>query len=73
MCYHIANLLAIMLNIITMKNNTNKLDDLFNENIQYKIQFVRTDGNLKIVRRKIKDQFIKQPKKQLFPISKERS
>ena len=56
-----------------MKNNTNKLDDLFDENIQYKIQFVRTDGNLKIVRRKIKDQFIKQPKKQLFPISKERS
>jgi hypothetical protein len=53
-----------------MKNNN--LDDIFDESIQYKMQFVCKDKKLKIVRKKIKEHIITEPSKQLFPISKER-
>jgi hypothetical protein len=56
-----------------MKTNTSKLDDVFDESVQYKIQFVRTNGKLKMVRRKVTPAEIKEPEKQLFPISNERS
>jgi hypothetical protein len=56
-----------------MNKTSPKLDDVFDESVQYKIQFVRTNGKLKMVRRKVTPAEIKEPEKQLFPISKERS
>jgi len=55
-----------------MNNKSTALDNVFDEAIQVKTQFVRQDGKLKMVRRKVKNQEIKPAKKQLFPISKER-
>ena len=54
-----------------MKKNSS-LASAFDESIQIKTQFKRVDGKLKIVRCKVITNEIKQAKKQLFPISKER-
>ena len=55
-----------------MKNNTSPLTDAFDESVQIKTQFVRKNGRLKMVRRKSRAPEFTPPKKQLFPISKER-
>ena len=56
-----------------MKNKTSPLTDAFDESVQIKTQFVRKDGQLKMVRRRAKSPEFAPPKKQLFPISKERT
>jgi len=55
-----------------MKNKQSPLTDAFDESVQIKTQFVRKDGQLKMVRRKTRAPNFAPPKKQLFPISKER-
>jgi len=55
-----------------MKNKTSSLTDAFDESVQIKTQFIRKDGKLKMVRRKTRTPEFLPPKKQLFPISKER-
>ncbi len=57
---------------MNMVNKSSTLSDAFDESVQIKIQFIRKDGKLKMVRRKIRNQKFLKPKKQLFPISKER-
>lgn len=56
----------------TMSKKNNALDDAFDESIQIKTQFVRKEGKLKMVRRKVRATEMTPPKKQLFPISKVR-
>jgi hypothetical protein len=55
-----------------MNKKNNALDEVFDESVQIKTQFVRKDGKLKILRRKVRAVRIPPVKKQLFPISKER-
>ena len=55
-----------------MNKTNNALDDAFDESVQIKTQFVRKDGKLKMVRRKVRAVEIAPQKKQLFPISKVR-
>ena len=55
-----------------MNKKSTALANAFDEAIQVKTQFIRQNGKLKMVRRKIKAQEIKPVSKQLFPISKER-
>lgn len=55
-----------------MKNKNSSLSDAFDESVQFKTQFVRKNGQLKMVRRKTRTPEFAAPKKQLFPISKER-
>ena len=55
-----------------MKNKTPSLTDAFDESVQIKTQFIRKNGQLKMVRRQIRSTEFARPNKQLFPISKER-
>ena len=54
-----------------MKHN-HSLDDVFDNSVQIKTQFVRKNGVLNMVRRKVRTVEISPQKKQLFPISKVR-
>ena len=55
-----------------MNKQPSALASTFDEAIQLKTQYIRVNGKLKLVKRKVKTQETKPATKQLFPISKER-
>jgi hypothetical protein len=55
-----------------MNKKNNALDDAFDESVQIKTQFIRKNGKLKMIRRKVRAPEVLPPKKQLFPINRPR-